>query len=158
MGYNIGIPIKVNYIALQNAIGLTDLIMKIYDENNALFDTIILTEIVGTGGIYWGSFTPDALGQWRITIKSVSNHDNISKAYDINDTVDKISRTLGLSQENYRIFSPTYDTNDNMLTATMKIYNSASDCDTDTNAIATYRVVSTYDSKGRMVTYKVTKV
>jgi len=69
-----------------------------------------------------------------------------------------LRRALGLGQENYRIFSPVYDANGNMTTATIKIYPSASDCEADTNVTATYTVTSTYDSNHRMSTYKVKKI
>jgi len=69
-----------------------------------------------------------------------------------------VQKILGLSQENYRIFSPIYDSNGNMTTATIKIYPSASDCEADTNVTATYTVTSTYDNNHRMATYKVKKI
>ena len=68
-----------------------------------------------------------------------------------------INRVKGLSQENYRIFNPTYDANKNLTSATIKIYDSAGDCNNDYNPLATYTVTATYDSNGNMSTYKVTK-
>jgi hypothetical protein len=158
MNYNRDSVIKVNYSALHQREGLVDLQMKVYDETNALFTTIIMTEIVGSGGIYTASFVPDEIGQWRIRVTSIANHDDYSKIYEVDENTEKISRILGLSQENYRIFSPVYDINNNLLTATMKTYANASDCNNNINPVATYQVTSTYDNKNRMKTYKVVKL
>lgn len=68
-----------------------------------------------------------------------------------------IKKIAGLCKENYRIISPSYDTSDNMTSATIKIYPSASDVDADTNVIATYNVTATYDGQNRMTGYKVKK-
>lgn len=70
-------------------------------------------------------------------------------------TSDLVKRILGLTQENYRIFNPSYDGN-NLVSATIKIYPSKADCDADTNVLATYSMVATY-SGVKMDTYKVTK-
>jgi hypothetical protein len=158
MNYNKDSVVKVNYSVLHQSTGITDVTMQVFDETNALFTTIIMAEIVGSPGIYMASFVPDEVGQWRIRITSVVNKDNYSKIYEIDENTEKIARSLGLSQENYRILNPVYDLNNNLLTATTKIYATASDCNADTNAIATYQVTSTYDHKNRMKTYKVVKL
>ena len=79
-------------------------------------------------------------------IDSLDNHEELLK------------RILGLSQENYRIISPTYDSNGNLLTSILRIYPTATDCNNDTNKTAEYHVDATYDSQGIMTAYKVTKV
>jgi len=68
-----------------------------------------------------------------------------------------LTRTLGLSQENYRIFSPTYNDSNNLLSGVIKIYASKTDTDNDINSIASYTMTATYDVNGKMSTYKVTK-
>jgi len=90
--------------------------------------------------------------------------DNIDTAISSIDTkidlitteTDKIKYILGLSQENYRIFSPAYDSNDLLTSGTVKIYSTATDCNNDTNALATYTITATY-SGTNMLTYKVIK-
>lgn len=158
MNYNKDSVIKVNYSALHRQLGLTDLIMKVYDETNALQDTITMSEIVNSGGIYTASFIPDEIGQWRVRIQSNTNNDDYSKIYEVDENTEKLSRMLGLAQENYRIVSPVYDANNNMISAIMKIYASASNCNADINPVASYQVRSTYDKSNRMQTYKVTKI
>jgi hypothetical protein len=68
-----------------------------------------------------------------------------------------VKRIGGLCQENYRIFNPTYDSHNNMTSATIKIYPTAADVDANTNAIASYTVNASYDSHNRMSSYKVKK-
>jgi len=95
MGYKKNVAIKVNYVALHRTAGLTDLDMKVYDEAGVLFATVTLTEIVGGGGAYYGSFTPDEKGQWRIRIQSATNHDDVQKVFEIsNNDVDDVKSQL----------------------------------------------------------------
>jgi len=156
MSYYKNTAIKVNYVALRNTSGLTDLEIKVYDENGSLFDTTLMTELPEGDGTYIGSFTPDEAGQWRISIRSITNGDRRAKVYEVAE--DKLSLILGLSQQNYRIFGPVYDANNNMTSATIKIYASAPDCNTNTNPLAIYQVLSTYDAQNRMLTYRVTRI
>ena len=98
--YPKGEAIKVNYIALKKTLGLVDVSMAVYDELGALFATVVMTELPAptgedSGGLYQGSFTPDAEGQWRIRITSIANGDDISRVfeidnYDIDDVVAKV--------------------------------------------------------------------
>jgi hypothetical protein len=69
----------------------------------------------------------------------------------------QVKRILGLSQENFRIMNHTYSASNNLDSATVKIFNNSSDCDNDTNPLATYSMIALYDSSGRLVDYKVTK-
>ena len=73
---------------------------------------------------------------------------------------DYTTRILGLSQENYRISDSSYTTYNKvsqLTSATIKIYESASDCEADINEIATYSIAATYDRNGNMTDYKVVK-
>ena len=69
---------------------------------------------------------------------------------------DKIGRLLGLSQENFRIFNPVYDSFGNLLSSTIKIYLSKLDCDNNINPIAVYNQTATFN-KNLMTGYKVVK-
>ena len=73
----------------------------------------------------------------------------------------RLTRIAGLSQENYRIFNPTYVTKNHqscMTLATIKIYPTATDCNADINATAEYRVDASFDNQAKMIDYKVTKI
>jgi len=59
--------------------------------------------------------------------------------------------------ENHRIFSPVYDVNNCLTSATIKIYPTKADVLADTNAIAIYSMVATFDADGKCLTYRMTK-
>ena len=76
----------------------------------------------------------------------------------INQSIHSLlKRTLGLTQENFRIKSPVYDDNNSLISATISIYGSANDCTNDNNPITSYSMVATYDGDNNMSSYKVTK-
>lgn len=86
-------------------------------------------------------------------------HDDIKEIQDSLTALEVlIKRILGLSQENYRLFDTTYDASGQRLTScTIKIYGSKADTLADTNPIATYNMVATYDVDGQLGSYRVTK-
>lgn len=81
----------------------------------------------------------------------------ISTRAILNEYDDRFIRLLGLNQENYRIFDPVYNDSNSLLSATIKIYSSASDCENDINVISSYALTATYDGDNNMSTYKVVK-
>jgi len=84
--------------------------------------------------------------------------DNIDVALStIKTETDKIKYILGLTQENYRLSSPVYDANNQLISATIKTYPTAIDCTNDTNALASYSMTSTYNASAEMTAYKVVK-
>ena len=74
----------------------------------------------------------------------------------IKTETDKIKFILGLSQENYKLFDIVYS-GDLITSTTIKTYPTSVDCENNTNPLATYSVVATYDVDGKLLTYKVTK-
>ena len=74
----------------------------------------------------------------------------------IKTETDKIKFILGLSQENYKLFDIVYS-GDLITSTTIKTYPSAIDCENNTNPLATYSVVATYDLDGKLLTYQVKK-
>jgi methyl-accepting chemotaxis protein len=96
--YKKDVAITVMYVALKKTTGLTDLQMKVYDEAGGLFDTVTLTEVVSNGGLYMGSFTPDAEGSWRARIQSATNNDDVQRLFEVNligiDDVNTLVTTI----------------------------------------------------------------
>jgi hypothetical protein len=83
--------------------------------------------------------------------------DEIKPNVDLIKTeTDKIKFILGLSQENYKLFDIVYS-GDLITSTTIKTYPTANDCENNTNILATYSVIATYDSTGKLLTYKVKK-
>lgn len=68
---------------------------------------------------------------------------------------ESINRIKGLSQENYRISNTVYDSKNNMTSATLKIYRDATNCNNDTNSMATYSITATYNENNKVTSYKV---
>lgn len=67
----------------------------------------------------------------------------------------KITYILGLSQHNTRIDSQVYDSNDQLLSAKLKLYNTASNAINDTNILKTYNLTATFDTEGKLTSYVV---
>jgi hypothetical protein len=144
---------------------------EIYQSStNTLIENGTMTDI--GDGVYQKLINLSTIGQYRVMYTTPKKYDNAIETIvvterDINDlseVIDKLSeiitksnRLLGLSQENFRIFSPSYDVNNNLITGIIKIYESKTDCDSDINPIAIYNVEATYDINGNMSNYKVTK-
>lgn len=76
----------------------------------------------------------------------------------MNTLDDDLQRALGLSKENFRISNTSYDKDDNLISANVKIYPSKMDLNNDNNLIATYKMEATYDNEGKLSDYKMVKV
>ena len=73
---------KLIYVALNKTTGLSDLVLQPYDEAGVTFGTpTSFTELAN--GAYEASFTPDAVGVWRVRVSSASNLDDAIKSYDV---------------------------------------------------------------------------
>lgn len=122
--------------------------------DNTLISNGALTEI--GNGVYQKSYIFNTIGQYRVIYTTPTNYTDEIETIMVRPKVateDVLLRILGLSQENYRIFNPVYDSYKNMTSATIKIYSNATDCDNDVSPLATYEVTATY-IKELMKTYK----
>jgi VCBS repeat-containing protein len=93
-----GEAIEVTYQAKGATTGLTDVVMEIYDESGAkdivTFPDVTMTEI-GATGRYYGSFTPDAVGQWKVLIDSVTESGKMVKQFDVvSHNIDSIGNAV----------------------------------------------------------------
>lgn len=75
---------------------------------------------------------------------------------DISGLLEITRRTLGLTQENFRLFDMQYDNNHYLISAIIKIYPTATDCENDTNEMAEYQLTASYQD-GDLSSYKVKK-
>jgi len=64
---------------------------------------------------------------------------------------------LGLSHENAHVDNMTYDSQGRRTGARVRTYTDAASVGTSSNVLATYVVTASYDSQGRLSTYKVVK-
>lgn len=73
------------------------------------------------------------------------------------NTETSIKYILGLSQQNFRMTDQIYDVNNNMVTATVRIYNNNSDTLNDTNPLKQYAVSSSYTGE-LLTSYTMTEI
>jgi len=125
--------------------------------NETVFDSGILADI--GNGIYKKSITFNIVGQYRIIYTTPINYSDeieVVLVKEVTASDATVRRILGLCQENYRIFNPTYDKNNNLIGGIIKIYPTSNDVDTDTNSIASYSINASFDSsRNLMKSYKV---
>ena len=80
--YKVGVPIIVSYQAVNSETGLT-IEMKVYNEGYTLESTEDMTELVATGR-YYKAFTPDAAGEWIVTMaKKTTGGGEVIKAFRV---------------------------------------------------------------------------
>lgn len=80
--YKVGVPIIVSYQAVNSETGLT-IEMKVYNEGYTLEATEDMTELVATGR-YYKAFTPDAAGEWIVTMaKKTTGGGEVIKAFRV---------------------------------------------------------------------------
>ena len=94
----IGKSVDITYHSQKHTSGLTDVTAQIYDESRALdpvnFPDVVLIEI-GTTGIYYGSFTPDAAGIWTVQVDSATKSDPAEFTIQVgNYDLDSLGSTL----------------------------------------------------------------
>lgn len=138
---------------------------NIYRSSDNILITFGTMIEVGVSGIYQFAYTFINSGQYRIEyLPSTLDYPKTGETVLIEEISDLLTieqllrRCLGLAQENYRLTNPVYDKNKNLVSATIKIYDSASDCNNDVSPLANYNISATFNSQGLMATYKVTKV
>lgn len=66
-----------------------------------------------------------------------------------------VKKMLGLSQENYKIEDHTYDSSNNLISATVKTYPTPADLGNSTNELASYEMSASYDELNRLISYEV---
>ena len=128
---------------------------EIYNGSNVSF-----TEL--GDGHYYASFTPNKVGNWMLVVYH-STYFSWGKSNSIqvfNNDFDSIStiltRILGLTQENYFVDNTIYDTEGNMTSSRIRIYDDSVSVGSGSNIMATYSVSASYIGN-QMDKYSVTK-
>jgi hypothetical protein len=65
-----------------------------------------------------------------------------------------LKRIVGLVHENFYIDNPVYDTDNNLVSARVRIYSDAASVGTGSNIIGTYTITSPGDGPGKFTTWK----
>lgn len=80
------------------------------------------------------------------------------EASDVLAKQAELIRSLGMNQENFRVKSQTYDSQGNLIGATIRIYSSSGDAQSDTNPLAEYQMTASFSSLNQCTSYLVKKV
>lgn len=123
----------------------------------------VKSETVSTGGGSGGA-TAEEIWEYPtreitndlLTLADVEGSTILAKESSVEALNTYLVRVLGLSHENFRIASPVYNGDGNMTSATIKLYGSKADCDSDTSPIATYSIAAVYTGAS-LTSYKMTR-
>jgi len=106
-------------------------------------------------GIYTGSYSFNTVGAFRVIYNTPSGYSDEIESLIVEESSSlMLKKILGLSQENYRIFDAVYNANHQLVSSTVKTYNTASDCENDINPLASYSMISEYNINNEMTSYK----
>lgn len=166
------------------------LVSIIQDGNEALYPQV---EIYATGGAsplttinlthrakgrYEGVWTPSSVGAYTALFITYtdSGHTIESLVYmreaeqifvsqnSLDDLATSIVRALGLLHENAFIDNTTFDTNSQLLTCRVRLFDSKANAQAATDGgsettglVSTYSVEATYESKGKMRQYRMVR-
>ena len=129
--------------------GTLDLPLEIDVRDGTVYDNGTKTGELQSG-ISQADIDKIALTVWD---ESVTGHSVVSSFGVL------MKRTIGLMQENFRLYDTEYYLDQYLQSGKIRIYPSASDVDTDTNALATYTINASYDPDQKTLTeYKVKKI
>jgi len=131
-------------------------------EDNEVSSSVNLSVVELGFGHYRIKFTPDMIGTWMFAayhpVYFPWGKTNNVKVYtqDFDSITVFIKRILGLVQENFEIDQTEYDTNGNLTSSRIRIYDDEYSVGTDSNIMAVYQIEATYDDQC-MKSYKVIK-
>jgi hypothetical protein len=124
---------------------------------------------IASGAITTGTFAAGAIGATAIAADAIDANalkadavteiaagvwDRTASAHISAGTMGYLANVAsGLSQHNFRIKSPTYDSANRLSTCTLRVYGSSADASGDASPIASINVQASYDSDGNMATF-----
>lgn len=99
-------------------------------------------------------------GLMRVTPNGVLSFVEQLVGFEVQDTqvtdlLPLIQRNLGLSLENYRLSAVVYNTQGQMVSGQIQLFSNSADVLTQNAPLATYNVVCQYDTKNRLIDYRV---
>ena len=116
--------------------------------------------IIGTGSLYIISDTDIILNADVSDIKTeTESHPTLAEieASSILAKEASLARILGLVHENLLIDNTTYDSDNNLTAARLRIFPSKADLLVETNVIATYTITAVASGEGKFTTWKQVK-
>jgi len=126
----------------------------LYKYSFSAYDDSIDYVFMADGGI---SLSASSEGRYQFgnnEVGQITNQaDSISAVH-----ASELAIIAGLVQRNQRITNCTYDGSNNLLSATLSIYSSASDAESQTSPIKQFSVNATYNGSNQMTDYKVKEI
>ena len=121
----------------------------VYNPSGSEVSSSVESGVVELGdGNYKYLFTPNSEGTWYIVLTHPTyfpwgKTDDVQVfTGDLSDVYDNVIKTLGLVHHNVYIDDPTYDEYGNMISARVRIYDSAANVGTATGVIETYLITA----------------
>jgi len=131
--------------------------------DNEVSDTSSISFIELGHGHYRVSFTPNQVGNWMLiayhpTYFPWGKSNTIQVfANDFDSIAIMLQKVLGLVQENFSVDQTTYDSNNNLTSSRVRIYNDNTSVGTSTNVLETYLMSATFNGM-QMTSYKMEKI
>jgi hypothetical protein len=152
----------------ENATTNTETIVSEIDASEVKIDSIITSLGLIVSNIWtYSTRTLSSVGTlvsdiWSATTRTLTAGTKDEKIDDIYDEIvehrseveDRIKYILGLTYSNARIIDPVYS-GANLVSATIKIYDSPEDAENDENSLKSWGLEATYDVNGLMTSYLV---
>ena len=152
----------------ENATANTETIVSEIDASEVKIDSIITALGLLVSNIWtYSTRTLSSVGTlvsdiWSATTRTLTAGTKDEKIDDIYDEIvehrseveDRIKYILGLTYSNARIIDPVYS-GANLVSATIKIYDSPEDAENDENSLKSWGLEATYDVNGLMTSYLV---
>lgn len=146
---------------LVQGIDSTSFIIELFEPNGQEVSGQISVSIKELGnGHYQAKFTANKTGTWYLVVyheqyfpwgKSDDIHVYSSDFDNISEDLNKV---LGLVHQNIFIDEPEYDSNDNLVSARVRIYSNSQSVGSQQNIISTYRITSHGDGPGKFTFWK----
>jgi len=141
-------------------IDVTEFTSFIYDNDRNLYSGAINFFEMGNGA-YRCEFFPTSIGTWFITIihPIYFPYGKSNTAMIYTSDLNMITQIAGLSQENYSVDQTVYDSNGNMISSRIRLYDSGINVGTGNGVISTYNMIATYTAdSNQMTSYNVEKI
>jgi len=147
----------------------------LYDIRKASDNSLVVSGTTSEiNNLYTFSYTFTNIDEYRLKYITPSEYENgFEQIYVVDNYIDtingvdsgltlhrqetelKIKYILGLEQSNFRITDQVYNSNSQLLSSTIKLFDNATDTNNDTNSIKTYHMNASYDNNGLLTSYKV---
>jgi len=150
--------------SLVSGIPVSEFTVHLFDPTDSeIYNGSNVTFVELGNGHYYAEFTPNQVGDWMMAVYHPTyfpwgKTDDIQVYInDFDSMTAMIQRILGLTQENFNVDETIYDTEGNMTSSRIRIYNDGVSVGTANDILAVYNVTATYIDN-RMETYSVVKV